>query len=125
LARECSLEIAAAFFSASGNGDMQQLRSLLAEDVAMFCGRRRRAAGRERRIVRLRRVMQFHGAPAPLFAEKRSRIMRYCFVNGLPGFVMVEQEGAQTAALKIDDSKIVAIYAALIGCLFCLFRLEG
>ena len=39
-----------------------------------------------------------------------SRIVRYGFINGLPGFVTVEQDGAQTTALEIENDKIVAIY---------------
>ncbi len=110
LSAERGLEIAAAFFSASRNGDMQQLRSLLAEDVTMFAdGGGKRPAAR-RPIVGLGDVMQFHSALARIFAEKTSRIARYCFINGLPGFVTVEQDGAQTTALEIENDKIVAIY---------------
>ena len=36
--------------------------------------------------------------------------MRYWFINGLPGFVTVEQDGAQTTALEIENDKVVAIY---------------
>ncbi len=105
------LEIAAAFFSASRNGDMRELRSLLAEDVTMFAdGGGKRPAAR-RPIVGLGDVMQFHAMLARIFAGKTSRIVRYCFIiNGLPGFVTVEQDGAQTTALEIENDKVVAIY---------------
>ena len=36
--------------------------------------------------------------------------MRYCFINGLRGFVTVELDGPQTTALLIQDDQIVAIY---------------
>ena len=39
-----------------------------------------------------------------------SPIERYCFINGLPGFFTIEQDGARTTALEIEDDKIVAIY---------------
>jgi RNA polymerase sigma-70 factor (ECF subfamily) len=40
-----------------------------------------------------------------------SRLVRYGFVNGLPGFVTVEQNGTlQTTALQIESGKIVAVY---------------
>jgi hypothetical protein len=46
-----------------------------------------------------------------LFARKMSRIVRYGFINGLPGFVTIEPDDTlQTTALQIDDGKIVAIY---------------
>jgi RNA polymerase sigma-70 factor (ECF subfamily) len=39
-----------------------------------------------------------------------SRLVRYGFINGLPGFVTVEQDVMQTTALAIEDGKISAIY---------------
>jgi hypothetical protein len=40
-----------------------------------------------------------------------SRIVRYGFINGLPGFVTIEPDDTlQTNALEIEDGKIVAIY---------------
>ncbi|MGO4843977.1 hypothetical protein AB4144_68020, partial [Rhizobiaceae sp. 2RAB30] len=44
-------------------------------------------------------------------AGNRSRLSRYGFVDGLPGFVTIEQgDVVQTTALQIEDDKIVAIY---------------
>jgi RNA polymerase sigma-70 factor, ECF subfamily len=108
--KERGLEIAAAFFAASRSGDMQELRSLLAADVTVYSdgGGKRPAATKP--IVGLDSVMQFHAALARLFAEKMSQIVRYGFVNGLPGFVTIEPDGPQTTALQIEDGKIVAIY---------------
>jgi RNA polymerase sigma-70 factor (ECF subfamily) len=40
-----------------------------------------------------------------------SRIVRYGFINGLPGFVTIEQDDTlQTTALQIEDGKVAAIY---------------
>ena len=40
-----------------------------------------------------------------------SRLVRYGFINGLPGFVTIEQDDTlQTTALQIEDGKIAAIY---------------
>jgi RNA polymerase sigma-70 factor, ECF subfamily len=37
--------------------------------------------------------------------------VRYGFINGLPGFVTVEQDDTlQTTALQVENDKIVAIY---------------
>jgi RNA polymerase sigma-70 factor (ECF subfamily) len=110
LSRERGLEIAAAFFSASRNGDMQGLRSLLAADVAVYAdgGGKRPAAPQP--IVGLDDVVRFHASLVRLFARNMSRIERYCFINGLPGFVTIEQDGAQTTALEIEDDKIVTVY---------------
>jgi RNA polymerase sigma-70 factor, ECF subfamily len=108
--KEHGLEIATAFFSASRNGDMAKLRSLLAADVVVYAdgGGKRPAATRP--IVGLDEVMRFHVSLARVFARFRSRISRYGFINGLPGFVSIEQDGAQTTALELRDDRIVAIY---------------
>ena len=45
------------------------------------------------------------------FRRDMSQLVRYGFINGLPGFVTVEEGGTlQTTALQIEDGKIVAIY---------------
>jgi RNA polymerase sigma-70 factor, ECF subfamily len=108
--KERGLEIAAAFFEASRNGDMGQLRSLLAEDVAFYSdgGGKRPAANRP--IVGVDGVMRFHGSLTHVFAKRMSRIVRYGLINGLPGFVTIEHDGAQTTALEIEDDKITGIY---------------
>jgi RNA polymerase sigma-70 factor, ECF subfamily len=109
--KERGLEIAAAFFAATRNGNMQELQSLLAADVSVYSdgGGKRPAAMRP--IVGRDDVMRFHTSLARLFAEKMSRIVRYGFVNGLPGFVTIEEDDTlQTTALQIEGGKIVAIY---------------
>ncbi len=109
--KERGMQIAAAFFAASRNGDMQQLRTMLAADVVAYTdgGGKARAAGRP--IVGLDRVMDVHAALANIFAENKSRLVRYGFINGLPGFVTIEHdETLQTTALQVEDGKIVAIY---------------
>jgi RNA polymerase sigma-70 factor, ECF subfamily len=109
--KERGLEIAAAFFAATRNGDMRELQSLLAADVTVYSdGGGKRPASR-RPIVGFDDVMQLHVSLARLFARKMSQIMRYGFINGLPGFVTVEPDDTlQTTALQIEDGKIVAIY---------------
>ena len=107
--KERGLEIAAAFFSASRSGDMAGLRALLAADVALYADGGKRAAAR-RPIVGLYDVTRFHASLARLYARAPSRVARYAFINGLPGFVSFERDGAQTTALAIEGDKIVAIY---------------
>lgn len=109
--KEQGLEIAAAFFAASRNGDMKKLQTLLAADVAVHAdgGGKRPAAVAP--IVGFDHVMEFHTALARFFAQNPSHIMRYGFINGLPGFVTMESDNTpQTTALQIEDGKIVAIY---------------
>jgi RNA polymerase sigma-70 factor, ECF subfamily len=109
--RDRGLEIAAAFFAASRDGDMQQLRSLLAADVAVHAdgGGKRSAALRP--IIGLDNVMQLQAGLARLFAQHPSRLVRYGLINGLPGFITVEHDDTlQTTALQTEDGKIVAMY---------------
>jgi RNA polymerase sigma-70 factor (ECF subfamily) len=55
--------------------------------------------------------MKLHASLARLFAEKRSRLVRYGLISGLPGFVSIEQDNIlQTTALEIESDRIVAIY---------------
>jgi RNA polymerase sigma-70 factor (ECF subfamily) len=54
--------------------------------------------------------MQFHAALFRRFPERGSRILRYGFVNGLPGYVSEEEDGVETTALAIEDDRIVGVY---------------
>lgn len=109
--KERGEEIAAAFFAATRSGNMQELRSLLAADVTVYADGGGKAAAALQPIVGLGNVMQLHASLALTFAKKMSRLVRYGFINGLPGFVTVEQDNTlQTTALQIEDGKIVAIY---------------
>jgi RNA polymerase sigma-70 factor (ECF subfamily) len=109
--RERGLEIAAAFFTASRNGDMEALRSLLAADVTIYAdGGGKRSTVRQP-IMGANQVMEFHTALARLFARQMSRLVRYGIINGLPGFITIEQgETLQTTALEMADGRITAIY---------------
>src|SRR5262245_42165658 len=111
LPRERALRIAAAFFAATRSGDLEELRSLLAADVIVHAdgGGKRSAAMQP--LVGLDDVMHLHASLAKIFADEMSRIVRQGFINGLPGFVTIEQgDTLQTTALQVADGKIVAIY---------------
>ena len=55
-------------------------------------------------------VMRAHAAIARL-RHGPSQLLRYAFINGLPGFVTREADGMlQTTALLIEDGLIRAIY---------------
>ena len=110
VARERGLAIAAAFFAATRSGDMQALRLLLAADVVQYADGGGRRAAAKRPLVGLEDVMQFHTALFGRFPDRRSRVLRYGFVNGLPGYVSEEMDGVQTTALAIEDGQIVGVY---------------
>lgn len=111
LPKERGLEIAAAFFAASRQGDMQKLRTLLADDVAVYADGGGKISAATAPITGIDEVVALHASLRPIFAATMSRIARYGFVNGLPGFVTIEQgDILQTTALEIENGKVVGIY---------------
>jgi RNA polymerase sigma-70 factor (ECF subfamily) len=109
--KERGLEIAEAFFAASRNGDLESLGAMLAADVSVHAdgGGKRPAAPAP--ILGFEAVMKVSKALAGLFRKNPSKLVRTCFVNGLPGFVTLEADGElATTALDIEEGKIAAIY---------------
>jgi RNA polymerase sigma-70 factor (ECF subfamily) len=109
--KQRGLELAEAFFTASRNGDMTALATMLAADVSIHAdgGGKRPAAMRP--IVGFDAVMKVHQVLADLFRRNGSKLVRAGFVNGLPGFISLEADGElQTTALEIEDGRITAIY---------------
>lgn len=111
VSREQGQEIAKAFFAASRGGDLEQLRALLAEDVAAFSDGGGKVAASPRPLTGLNAVLERHAQLAAEFAHAPSILVRYAFLDGLPGFITIEFGAVvQTTALQIDCGKIVAIY---------------
>ena len=111
LPKERGLEIANAFFNASRSGDMRELRSLLAADVAVYADGGGKIPAATRPVFGIAVVLPLFEELARLFEQHPSRLVRYGLINGLPGFVSVEQDNiVQTTALQIEDGRIVAVY---------------
>jgi RNA polymerase sigma-70 factor (ECF subfamily) len=109
--KERSLQFAEAFFEASRSGDIRRLRQMLATDVVAYADGGGKIPAAPAPIAGLEDVMKLHTSLARLFAQQRSRLLRYGLINGLPGFVSIEQDNIlQTTALEIENDKIVAIY---------------
>jgi len=109
--KQRGIELAEAFFTASRNGDMKALASMLAADVSIQAdgGGKRSAAMQP--ILGFAAVMKVHQALADLFRKNASKLVRAGFVNGLPGFITLEADGElQATALEIEDGKITGIY---------------
>lgn len=104
-------QIAEAFFAATRHGDMDGLRSLLAEDVTLHSDGGGKVSAVNRPITGLHEVLRLHVALARYLAANPSRLVRHARINGLPGFVTVEADGIlQTTALQVESGKIAAIY---------------
>ena len=109
--REHGMEIAQAFFAASRGGETGQLGALLAHDVSLYSdgGGKRPAAARV--MLGQDEVTRTFAAIARLLRGRHGELVRYAYVNGLPGFVSREADGVlQTTALLIDGDRIKAIY---------------
>jgi RNA polymerase sigma-70 factor (ECF subfamily) len=111
VAQARGLEIAAAFFTASREGDMASLQTLLATDIVVHAdgGGKRPAAAAP--IAGIDQVLGLHAALARVLKEQGvSQLLRYGLINGLPGFVTREADGLlQTTALQIESERITAV----------------
>jgi RNA polymerase sigma-70 factor (ECF subfamily) len=100
-----------AFFTASRSGDLTALRNLLAENVVSYTD------GGGIRNAALTPLFGFHQV-AGLFmgvAHKTGGalppVLYKGMINGLPGFVTLEQDGmVQTTSIDIEDGRIVGVY---------------
>jgi RNA polymerase sigma-70 factor (ECF subfamily) len=109
--KERGFEIAEAFFAASRDGEMERLRALLAADVTIYADGGGKATAHGPPVAGLDKVMRLFATLTSVFAASRSRLMRYGFINGLPGFITIERgDILQTTALEIEDGRIVAVY---------------
>ncbi|MDX8530837.1 sigma-70 family RNA polymerase sigma factor [Mesorhizobium sp. VK25A] len=109
--KQRGLEIAEAFFNASRSGDMKALGAMLSADVTAHAdgGGKRPAATQP--ALGFEAVMTQYAAVVAWLKDNPSELVRYGFINGLPGFVTLEADGElQTTALDIEDGRIAAIY---------------
>jgi RNA polymerase sigma-70 factor, ECF subfamily len=111
VAKDQGLKIAQAFFAASRDGEMERLRTLLAADVTVYADGGGKASAHDAPVAGLDDAMRLFATFAPVFAASPSRLVRYGFINGLPGFVTVERgDILQTTALAIENERVVAVY---------------
>lgn len=109
--KEHGLKIAAAFFAASRNGDIDKLQSLLASDVTAFADGGGKVPASPNPLTGIAEVVARHIQLVDTFDKSPSLLIRYTIIDGLPGFVTIEKGGiVQTTALQIEHEKIVAIY---------------
>lgn len=108
--RNQGLNIASAFFAASRTGDIDTLGRLLAEDVRYQADGGGKRPALPRIIVGSHEVSDLLAAIAHMISDRPAKLLRYTFINGLPGFVTQEADGLQTTALLIDQGRIQAVY---------------
>ncbi len=109
--RQRVLDLAEAFFTASRSGDMSKLGTMLAADVSFHADGGGKRPALPKPVIGYEAVMKLQGALVEFFRKYRSKLIRVCYINGLPGFITREGDGElQTTALDIEDGEIVAIY---------------
>jgi RNA polymerase sigma-70 factor, ECF subfamily len=111
IAKDEGRRMTEAFFAASRSGDLTTLRTLLAENVVAYTdgGGIRNAALNP--LSGFRRVSSLFLGVARKANFQTPPVLYNGLINGLPGFVTLEQDGLpQTTALDIQDGRIVGIY---------------
>lgn len=84
---------------------------MLAADVTVYADGGGKVSANPAPVAEIENVMRLFATFASGFAVNRSRLVRYGFINGLPGFVTIERgDILQTAALEIENGSIVAVY---------------
>ncbi|WP_132979827.1 sigma-70 family RNA polymerase sigma factor [Pigmentiphaga sp. D-2] len=111
VSKEQGSRLAAAFFAASRHGDMEGLRALLAEDVTAYADGGGKVPATPYPVVGVEAVLARHARLAGDFARAPSILAGYVEIDGLPGFVTMEDGGVlQATALQVEEGKVTAIY---------------
>lgn len=85
--------------------------ALLADDVVAYSDGGGKVPASPYPLRGIEEVMDRHAQLARDFRTSPSLLVRYALIDGLPGFVTVEDGGVvQTTALQIERERIVAIY---------------
>ncbi|GHG92680.1 sigma-70 family RNA polymerase sigma factor [Comamonas sp. JC664] len=104
-------ELASAFYAASRGGDLRALQALLAQDVVVYSDGGGKAKAALNPIYGREKTLRLFEGLLRMLDANYSQLVHEGFVDGLPAFVTLEQDGTlQTTALGIEDGKVVAIY---------------
>ncbi len=101
-----------AFHRAVVSGNAGDLVRLLAQDAVLYSdGGGKRAAARNP-IFGRDKILRFFTGLARKYGPTPSERVRRAEINGMPGFVITDEEGnVETLALDIQADRIVALYA--------------
>ncbi len=111
VARDEGERLAQAFYTASSQGDIAGLRAMLADTVVLRADGGGKANAWLNPIVGLDHVARLFEGLFRKLAKTPSILVRWAWIDGLPGFVSYERDGAlQTTALAVEDGRITAIY---------------
>lgn len=103
--------IAQAFFKASSSGDVDALRSMLADSVVLKADGGGKVIASINPILGSGRVSRFFGGIYRKYTAQPARFLQPMWIDGLPGYVSRERDDVlQTTAFEIEDGRIIAIY---------------
>jgi RNA polymerase sigma-70 factor (ECF subfamily) len=109
--REQGYRLAAAFQAAVASGDTGTLMRVLAEDAVLYSDGGGKRAAALNPIYGADRIARFFAGVLRKNSALATVAARSATVNGLPGFVMREDDGSiDTMAIEHRDGRIVAIY---------------
>lgn len=103
-------EIARAFFDAVAKGDIENLRTMLAENVVSYSDGGGKKPTHLNPIYGRDKVLRLIAGLASKPGDP-PRWIRAAMIDGLPGFISFDRWGTlQTTALAIEDAKVIAFY---------------
>jgi RNA polymerase sigma-70 factor (ECF subfamily) len=109
--REQGHQLAAAFQAAVASGDTETLMQVLAKDAVLYSDGGGKRAAALNPIQGADRILRFFAGILRKNPALATVAARTAMVNGLPGFVMREDDGSiDTMAIEHRDGRIVAIY---------------
>jgi RNA polymerase sigma-70 factor (ECF subfamily) len=102
--------IAAAFFDATRQGDVQTLSRLLAKDVVLQADGGGKVLAFRNPILGLARVLRLYRGITRKYGAPSQSSFRPLRIDGLPGYISRERDVVQTTALEIENGLITRIY---------------
>lgn len=111
VAQDEGSRIAEAFFTASRSGNIEALRTLLAQNVVVRSDGGGKVHAFLNPIVGLSAVLRMYEGLTRKLGVKDSGFYKPVRIDGLPGYVSHERDNVfQTTAFEIEDGKIVTVY---------------
>lgn len=102
--------IAAAFYDAARQGDVQVLSRLLAKDVVLQSDGGGKVLAFRNPIFGLARVLRLYRGLMRKYGVASPLSFRPLRIDGLPGYISRERDLVQTTALEIENGLITRIY---------------
>jgi RNA polymerase sigma-70 factor (ECF subfamily) len=106
-------ELAARFFQAVGDGDVESLVEMLAADVVVYTDGGGKAAALPRPIHGRDKVLRLTGGPFASGERLSVEQMSFAEINGQPGAVFFDTAGVAVLAVSLDvaDGQIQTVHA--------------